>query len=1080
MNTYGGKDETTLRKLLDTTSEYGERRKIRAAIRELKTAEKNYNNNNNVKPSTNKDSEDLRQPRVEKLRRHGNADSDGDAWHSSGDESKAPRTRYRHRNQTEDELELEKTKLKEKENHPKIENIKDEEVLTKMLKDTTVYEERKKIRAAIRELRKTRDQTKSMTPEGSPVARRTRRLMQAQEEKTETSTRKEDTKDESNSQRTSTSRPQRNEEEKVKDGGQKSAENIEKISEIQDENVLKQMLKDTDNYDERKKIRITLRELRRKNREKEDESKDEGTHSSTVLVQLENKEVEKRNGEVKIAEIAINPVSQNSDVKTNTPLMSIKTHAKTKLDKFEMPSIAPRKLPVEDKIEDKTEDQDDNTKGRNTISIELCNNDNQEKLIKTTSTVNSSNKGMLGNRVPEPKKIELQITNKDENSFEEIEDLEILENMLLSAKKTDVRLKIRSHIRDVKKRKADEIPDKTTTEDDGTRNTCEALKLLNIERKEEKPITKTTTAVMTLREPSKIGENIRREAVHVEKTNVGVRKTSRTTFTLSSASKSSNIEMKLATDEDTCKTSVVTKTVSMDTKTQSDFDDLNFIVENKLVVDDDNAKSINFEIKPQTLVANSSNAVKVTLRPTTDVSGEVDGLLLSKTAAINLQPQHKGTTTAKTGLKIKLDSELSETVETKHTSIDKTQRFGTGGKFHGADSGKEKDALEATHKGEEVKNDSEMAPPAVAHIEDEAELETMLDATTDFDDRRAIRSRLREIRKKKKEERENRLLQKEKNWEKEKRERIHAKDLKIREAVGLGVPKASITVNNNNTVSTEKNANTITTNTGGTISKTTTTEEKTAGGTTAKRTTTITESKDGGTQSKTVEQETMVSSKGSGGSSMSVSKTSVSTTSSVGTGGKKLTKFEEELAARKKAREEKQLADTAKFKEDALKRQKEAMERKKMDAMSSRNKRSSIMDKFGGASKGGAPSGGVARGGMRVQNANTIKTMLLEWCKARTAGYENCEITNFSSSWANGMAFCALIHHYFPDAFDYRVLNPKNRRRNFDLAFNTAETKADIMPLLETEDMLLMGNKPDWKCVFTYVQSLYRHLQKLD
>ncbi|XP_006817118.1 uncharacterized protein LOC100378669 isoform X2 [Saccoglossus kowalevskii] len=912
MNTYGGKDETTLRKLLDTTSEYGERRKIRAAIRELKTAEKNYNNNNNVKPSTNKDSEDLRQPRVEKLRRHGNADSDGDAWHSSGDESKAPRTRYRHRNQTEDELELEKTKLKEKENHPKIENIKDEEVLTKMLKDTTVYEERKKIRAAIRELRKTRDQTKSMTPEGSPVARRTRRLMQAQEEKTETSTRKEDTKDESNSQRTSTSRPQRNEEEKVKDGGQKSAENIEKISEIQDENVLKQMLKDTDNYDERKKIRITLRELRRKNREKEDESKDEGTHSSTVLVQLENKEVEKRNGEVKIAEIAINPVSQNSDVKTNTPLMSIKTHAKTKLDKFEMPSIAPRKLPVEDKIEDKTEDQDDNTKGRNTISIELCNNDNQEKLIKTTSTVNSSNKGMLGNRVPEPKKIELQITNKDENSFEEIEDLEILENMLLSAKKTDVRLKIRSHIRDVKKRKADEIPDKTTTEDDGTRNTCE------------------------------------------------------------------------------------------------------------------------------------------------------------------------GTTTAKTGLKIKLDSELSETVETKHTSIDKTQRFGTGGKFHGADSGKEKDALEATHKGEEVKNDSEMAPPAVAHIEDEAELETMLDATTDFDDRRAIRSRLREIRKKKKEERENRLLQKEKNWEKEKRERIHAKDLKIREAVGLGVPKASITVNNNNTVSTEKNANTITTNTGGTISKTTTTEEKTAGGTTAKRTTTITESKDGGTQSKTVEQETMVSSKGSGGSSMSVSKTSVSTTSSVGTGGKKLTKFEEELAARKKAREEKQLADTAKFKEDALKRQKEAMERKKMDAMSSRNKRSSIMDKFGGASKGGAPSGGVARGGMRVQNANTIKTMLLEWCKARTAGYENCEITNFSSSWANGMAFCALIHHYFPDAFDYRVLNPKNRRRNFDLAFNTAETKADIMPLLETEDMLLMGNKPDWKCVFTYVQSLYRHLQKLD
>ena len=40
--------------------------------------------------------------------------------------------------------------------------------------------------------------------------------------------------------------------------------------------------------------------------------------------------------------------------------------------------------------------------------------------------------------------------------------------------------------------------------------------------------------------------------------------------------------------------------------------------------------------------------------------------------------------------------------------------------------------------------------------------------------------------------------------------------------------------------------------------------------------------------------------------------------------------------------------------------------------------------------------------------------------------------------------------------------------------------KADVMPLLETEDMLTMGDKPDWKCVFTYVQSLYRHFKDLD
>lgn len=37
------------------------------------------------------------------------------------------------------------------------------------------------------------------------------------------------------------------------------------------------------------------------------------------------------------------------------------------------------------------------------------------------------------------------------------------------------------------------------------------------------------------------------------------------------------------------------------------------------------------------------------------------------------------------------------------------------------------------------------------------------------------------------------------------------------------------------------------------------------------------------------------------------------------------------------------------------------------------------------------------------------------------------------------MAFCALIHHFIPDAFDYNKLEPKNRRENFQLAFETAE-----------------------------------------
>jgi len=121
-----------------------------------------------------------------------------------------------------------------------------------------------------------------------------------------------------------------------------------------------------------------------------------------------------------------------------------------------------------------------------------------------------------------------------------------------------------------------------------------------------------------------------------------------------------------------------------------------------------------------------------------------------------------------------------------------------------------------------------------------------------------------------------------------------------------------------------------------------------------------------------------------------------------------------------------------------------------------------------------------ASGGGVVRSASSVKDMLLQWCISKTRGYQNVQVSNFSSSWADGMALCALIHHFYPDSFDFEELDPKHRKHNFELAFRTAEEKADIAPLLEVEDMILMKNKPDWKCVFTYVQSMYRTLRKLE
>lgn len=50
---------------------------------------------------------------------------------------------------------------------------------------------------------------------------------------------------------------------------------------------------------------------------------------------------------------------------------------------------------------------------------------------------------------------------------------------------------------------------------------------------------------------------------------------------------------------------------------------------------------------------------------------------------------------------------------------------------------------------------------------------------------------------------------------------------------------------------------------------------------------------------------------------------------------------------------------------------------------------------------------------------------------------QGVNITNFSGSFSNGLAFCALIHKFNPDKFDYNSLSAENREYNFKLAFET-------------------------------------------
>ncbi|KAK7933332.1 hypothetical protein WMY93_004228, partial [Mugilogobius chulae] len=68
------------------------------------------------------------------------------------------------------------------------------------------------------------------------------------------------------------------------------------------------------------------------------------------------------------------------------------------------------------------------------------------------------------------------------------------------------------------------------------------------------------------------------------------------------------------------------------------------------------------------------------------------------------------------------------------------------------------------------------------------------------------------------------------------------------------------------------------------------------------------------------------------------------------------------------------------------------------------------------------------------------RNALLKWCQKKTEGYQNIDITNFSSSWNDGLAFCAVLHTYLPAHIPYQELTSQDKRRNFTLAFQAAES----------------------------------------
>uniref|UniRef100_A0A8C8JJ81 Cytospin-A n=1 Tax=Oncorhynchus tshawytscha TaxID=74940 RepID=A0A8C8JJ81_ONCTS len=127
-----------------------------------------------------------------------------------------------------------------------------------------------------------------------------------------------------------------------------------------------------------------------------------------------------------------------------------------------------------------------------------------------------------------------------------------------------------------------------------------------------------------------------------------------------------------------------------------------------------------------------------------------------------------------------------------------------------------------------------------------------------------------------------------------------------------------------------------------------------------------------------------------------------------------------------------------------------------------------------------------ARGRLREERKDTLSALareyggskrnaLLKWCQKKTEGYLNIDITNFSSSWNDGLAFCAVLHTYLPAHIPYLELSSQDKKRNFTLAFQAAESvgiksSLDIGEMVHTE-------RPDWQSVMTYVTAIYKYFE---
>ncbi|XP_074533430.1 F-actin-monooxygenase mical2b isoform X3 [Halichoeres trimaculatus] len=119
-------------------------------------------------------------------------------------------------------------------------------------------------------------------------------------------------------------------------------------------------------------------------------------------------------------------------------------------------------------------------------------------------------------------------------------------------------------------------------------------------------------------------------------------------------------------------------------------------------------------------------------------------------------------------------------------------------------------------------------------------------------------------------------------------------------------------------------------------------------------------------------------------------------------------------------------------------------------------------------------TGGPRRrsGNLSRKDSEVRPGRLLTWCQRQTQGYRRVNVTNLTSSWRNGLALCALIHHQRPDLIDFDSLNEEDMAGNNQLAFDVAEREFGIQPVVRGKEMAAEA-EPDKLLMVLYLSKFY-------